>query len=217
MALTELIIIYLACGCPVGVYYVTRGGRGNSLSDLAAVAAHFAFWPIFAAALCMAWFSGSNEAAASDLDSAVGSIRNRIESIAYDNRSTPAVFEFREVFARFTGLTMALKFNEKGMLPEGVRGLLDRENVLAASACLDRRNRQRIVFHQVQSRNEFVSLISGIAQSHPNGDQIVESGMTLARLLDDEEAIDDLSLLIPEPAKALTASSPAKISQAQKT
>ena len=186
MTLTDLTVIYFAYGSPFGVYQVTRVHSLRSARSAAAIAAHFVLWPIFAAANLRNWLSGNGEATETNLEEEIGSIRSKLESIAYIDATASSVFKFREIFARFTGLTMALNGGRAANLSKDMFKIGGNENIILASACLDRRNRHRLAFHQKQARSEFDAFIASMARSHRNGDEIVELGLQLAELLNGE-------------------------------
>ncbi len=198
MQLTELLIIYLACGSPFGVFKISQCGTPRTMGDAAVIFLHFVIWPVFAAASFRNWLLSNSDSAETDLDTEVRDIRDKIERIAYIDRSPSAIFEFREVFSRYTGLTIALNFSENTRSPHPLFEVDERQDIRVASACIDRRDRQRLSFHQVQARNDLVDIISLLAISYPSDSELIRLGLKLADLLHDPETVNDLKMYLPE-------------------
>lgn len=144
MDLIELIVIYLACGAPFGVYQATSKQNARLESLMA-----FLLWPIFAARLLRVRLARRPSVIENRLDA----LRIEMEKAAFPNTDIQALFDFREVFDRFTGL--AEHVNAAKQLP--AIGSSDQD---LQTRCLDRRNRNRIARHYMQAREEFVGLIA---------------------------------------------------------
>lgn len=180
--LVNLIIIYFACGSPIGVYRITRSAHLRSPRQAAAVGAYFVLWPIFApAVLRRSLFHDTN------IEKAMAIFRSVMEKIAFSGSPTMSVFEFREVFARYTGLTLELNRGGRTDPSTDLLRIAGHRNIALASACMNRRNRTRLSFHQIQARNEFVDLISDLPLSHENRKELAELSLQLAVLLNDKE------------------------------
>ena len=183
--LINLIIIYFACGSPIGVYRTTRLSHLRSPGQAAAIGVYFILWPVFAPAILRrALLFGET-----NIEHAIKRICSEIESIAFDGRPTEAVFEFREVFARYAYLTLALVDGGATRFPAELFAEAGNRDLPIASRCFERRNRRRLAFHQMRARKEFVEMISVI---RPGGDKIVDLCLTLARLLNDTQTAEQL-------------------------
>ncbi len=182
--LLNLLVIHFAFGSPFGVYQITRGGSVRSTRSAAKVAAHFVLWPIFAAAFIRSWLINNLKPAESHLEQKIANIRSKIEDAAFSGSSTMPVFEFRDVFARFTGLTMALLHGGKVSSSREMLKIVGHKNISLASACINRRNRQRLLFHQKQAQLEFNELISALAERSNNND-MGDLALSLTKLLDE--------------------------------
>ena len=181
--LINLIIIYFACGSPIGIYRIARATQLRSPLQAAAVGVYFILWPIFAPAILRRSLFSDEE----KVEHAISAIRGAIEDIAFADRPTISVFEFREIFSRYTGLTLSLRRGRKAQFPTELFTAAGHENLELASVCLDRVNRRRLAFHQERARNEFVDLMVAISRSGPRGTEIVALGFQIAKLLEDKE------------------------------
>lgn len=184
--LLNLLVIHFAFGSPFGVYQITRGGSARSARSAATVAAYFVLWPIFAVGFVRDWLITNFKTPETDLEQKISDIRTQIEYLAFSSSSTTSVFEFREVFARFTGLSMTLMQDELIVSAKDLLKVSGNKNVSPASACLARRNGRKLLFHRERARAEFVELISGLAEQS-NNDEVIELSMQLSDLVGDRQ------------------------------
>jgi hypothetical protein len=188
--LINLIIIYFACGSPIGVYRITRATRLRWPSQAATVGVYFVLWPIFAPAI----LRRSLLVGETDIQQAIAIIRSSLETIAFAGSPAISVFEFREVFARYTGLTLALNSGGSANPSTDLLRVAGHTNVSLAAACVGRRDRKRLKFHQQQARDEFFEIVSAMAGA-PKVIEIVGLSLRLAALLNDREIAGRFSLL----------------------
>src|SRR5207248_1465145 len=127
MKTTDLIIIYFACGAPLGVYYFTRLAGGSATSVIWALA-RFLVWPVSAAVLLRDKFLAGRPSEEAILDRMINDIRARIEGLAFAGASTAAVFDFRDVFTRFTSLTSELRNNPEKLSNHEIFTISGHEN-----------------------------------------------------------------------------------------
>lgn len=179
--LLNLLVIHFAFGSPFGVYRLTRGGKVLSARSAATVFAYFAFWPIVAVGFVGDWLVENLRPANNGLEQQISEIQNEIEDLAFYGNSTEAVFQFREVLARFSGLTMALTQDGSASTTD-LRKIMTHKNVMLTSVCLSRRHRRRLAFHQARAKNEFNDFISSFAR-RSNDQRIAELGKQLTDLL----------------------------------
>jgi hypothetical protein len=169
------------------------------------IVSSFLFWPAFA----IVWVArrltslNSNNGAASRIEQ----IRNKIEGIAFSDGSTASLFEFREVYYRFTGLFEAANAAMPKRFSSEVFEISGHPDNRLASRCLVRRNRERLLFHQACARNEFVDVLAGLAGYEESERQVIGLGIELAEHLGDDDAVADLTALErktagPRPADA---------------
>ena len=164
----------------------------RSARSAARVAVHFVLWPIVAVAFIRGWLTNYLKPAENGLEQKIADIRSQIEYLAFGKNLTASVFDFREVFTRFTGLTMVLMESGKVTSSMDLLKMSGQKNISLASACLDRRNRQRLLFHQKQACSEFVEVVAALA-ARSNNKEIGELGQQLADLLNDQQTANDLA------------------------
>jgi hypothetical protein len=193
MSWTEFTIIYLACGAPFGVYQITREPRPLSASNLPAVLAAFFAWPVVAVRfLWRRIFPGDDERERA-LNIRIERARAEIESIASPAGSAGALFEFRDVYYRYTALAVAVM--TKAAAPRELFEVSGHSDSSVAAKCLARRNREKLAFHHVQARNEFVDVIAGL-MIECESDELIRLTADLANDLGDVDAAADLNALI---------------------
>ena len=83
-----------------------------------------------------------------------------------DRRDIRAVLEFRDVYARYTGLAMALT-HTNGDVPNELFDISGHKGPDLAARCLARRNRRRLEFHMLQAKNEFDDAVTKLAAADP--------------------------------------------------
>ena len=194
MNATDLIIIYLACGSPFGVYQITKWQEGQSAGSLAKTLMSFLLWPMFAVTLLVNRLNRDRPEEAAN--GRVEDIRSAIERIAFSEGSTAALFDFREVYYRFTGLFEAANTKIAKKPSSELFEVSGHHNKDLASRCLARRNREKLAYHQTLARNEFVDLISELANRQPGGSEITELALELADHLRDDDTSADLTAIL---------------------
>ena len=116
MSLTELLIVYFACGAPFGVYfYFQQRESGKPLQNTSQVWLKctfiVVFWLPFAFWLIFSKFSGkqisTNHSGNSNKDS-VSKFEGLFLKVIFDNKLDINAFDFREIFERYVGLTKEL-------------------------------------------------------------------------------------------------------------
>ena len=193
MEFSDLLIIYFAAGAPFGVYRITTVRGRPDLKAIVNVALYLCLWPVYTILLLRDQFS----AGTTDVSSGViDSIRTGIEQLAFANGSAGAIFEFREIFNRYAGLSEAAMAEVPTTLLGEFFELSSSDNKPLASACIARRNREKLALHHTRARNEFVDLISGLAISHP---QTLDLAVRLASHVHDADAVADLESFSYKP------------------
>jgi hypothetical protein len=150
MAYFDLVVIYLACGAPFGVYELTiTHGTGNvALRSLAAIV----LWPIFAVGH-LKRFSRPD----THLQTEVQLLRTRLEQAVFSNASSGEIFEFRRAYQQLTGLANLV--NERPSSTYELFGVTDHPDPRLASVCVARRNSSRVDFHLERARQDLVRVI----------------------------------------------------------
>lgn len=197
MQLTDLIIIYLACGAPFGVYQITKRQPEASVGNWAIMLASFLLWPVFAVTLIANWTAADEDNTDTLANARIENIRSEIERVAFAGGETAALFEFREVFYRFTGLFEAANTEITKKPSSTLFAISGHINKDLASQCLARRNREKLSFHQTLARNEFVDVIADLARDKKICWEIGRLALELTHHLGDDDAMADLSALLP--------------------
>ena len=207
MNITDLIIIYLACGSPFGVYQITMRQPDRSGVEVLKIVSSFLFWPLYLGDLLIGRIFNSRERADEDRHFRIEEIRQEIECLAFSGESISRLFEFREIFYRFTGLSEAVNATI-GRSTNEIFVVTGHDNNSLGSRCLDRRNAKRLAFHQVIARNEFIDLLSQLAIEAAVRADLVALSTTLAEdLQDPEQKAHITSLLLGQPKPAIVPTS----------
>lgn len=161
MSLVELAIIYLSCGAPFAVFKATSRDAKASTKWLVFVAALIG-WPVFAAIL----ITRRVRKAAATPEAVIESLRVKMESAAFPDNEIQGVFDFREMYYRFVGLSNAVNEPESARPGTELFEIGGGENNDTAARCLARRNRIRLHRHYLKARREFMSSVAERADEH---------------------------------------------------
>jgi len=205
----NLIIIYLACGSPFAVFQVTKRDKVDWLG----VVSSFLFWPAYAVKLLGERIFSNEARIKSELRNRLEDLRLDIESVVFKGESISLLFEFREIYARFTGLSEAADAAQDKSRAE-IFEISGHQNKSLASRCLARRNAGRLAFHRTIAREDFVELISRLTASIPNGNELEHLSVELAELLQDGKAVESFASMtsvthVPERDEVLKSRAPA--------
>src|SRR6478609_7197311 len=108
MRAADLIIIYFALGSPFAIYAIKGRHRPTSLRQYGIITARFFLWPLVAGAYFVRWMLEDEPLAESIRRQRIEDLREQIENAAFGGRSTPELFEFRDMFERYAALTLSL-------------------------------------------------------------------------------------------------------------
>jgi len=196
MNLSDLIIIYLACGSPFGVYQITKRQQQPSPGSWASILTSFLLWPVLAITLLVDRIVSDRDNTDATANARIERIRSDIERIAFSGGATAALFEFREVFYRFTGLFAAANTEITKRPSSELFEVSGHSNKELASRCMARRNREKLAYHQVLARNEFVDLIADLANGQAGSIEVAKLALELADHLGDADTSADLSAVL---------------------
>lgn len=197
MTYSDLLIIYLAIGSPTAVYYVLRSGRDLSLKTISRMIPALLLWPAYTI-----WLLTHSRTAGhpenrflsdhASLDAArskrVDGIRAEMEKKIREQRPEHSLFDFREVFERYVGLTTAVAADisdDPSPFADLTSGTSEEAKLNAIS--LNRRNRRLLEFHQIQARNDLLSLAEQIADQ-----EFDRLAAKLGALVRDDELVKSL-------------------------
>jgi hypothetical protein len=124
-------------------------------------------------------------------DSEIELIQKEIEQIVFENNPKFSIFEFREVFERYVGLTLTKNHqnNQIGENETDIFRVAKNENVKLGAICLNRRNQFKLKYHQTLARRDFLKIIH---EFQSNKLQLSSAG--LFRILEDDEAQKTLNI-----------------------
>lgn len=171
MNLSEIIIIYLALGSPFAVYFFLQNrSRLKSRQLWLKTILNFLFW-IPSACKILREYLSSNYSSAGNFDffdelssskDKLSLLQRKIEkSISETDRKT-SIFEIREIFDRYIGLSLELKSTSEfsNQTENEFFKLVNAKGSEIASICNQRRNLKRLSFHHKLAANDFFNLIA---------------------------------------------------------
>lgn len=199
MNVSDIIIIYLACGSPFGVYQITKRKRSSSGVDWHHVAVAFIFWPVAAAALLVTKIFPGDATHNVEFQNRLEDLRLDFEQTAFLGESVSSLFEFRETFERFAGLSVAATDVRIGKSSAEIFEISGHNNKSLATRCLARRNISRLAVHRCSAREDFVKLIFRITATASNRIELISLASELADHLNDEIAADAFQELTSAP------------------
>jgi hypothetical protein len=199
--ISDVFIIYLACGAPFGVYNLLQhreSGRTATIWFNAAV--NFLFWPVSAFRLVNGR-AGLKDRSNTDFDALyeldalterrVAGLRKEFENLLFGYEGDISIYGFREVFDRYTGLTVAVNagFRTGEPADSEISQIAGHKNVGLASVCLERRNRTRLLRHQIQAREDFSKALLNLAGAANARRKTEMLAIDLAGVLNDVDAL----------------------------
>lgn len=208
MSFFDAAIIYMAFGVPFGVYGLTAASRRPLLGRVARFVPRFLAWPaVLLRFAYRQWITAKERA---DITTRVEALRREMEMLAFSDAPTSDVFNFRDIFYRYVGLSLA---NDAPVGCDHIRGLAEIGEVhdqKTAVSCSARRNREKITLHHDAARADLIALtVDKMIATH----EFVDRAIELASLVNDPIAMDRLSLaeatntssIQPSQSKALAA------------
>ncbi len=208
MNFLELSIIYLACGAPFGVYYYFQQRETQQLWQRSPElwAKSFLvmlFWIPFAAKLLkdllLRKFSqAANNQISSTNPSNTNSFDNferKFAQLLLEENTEVSIFEFRESFQRYTGLTQEV-FTKTQNNPVEINPFFEvtnHENSQLATVCLNRRNRLQLETHHKLARKDFLQLLEKLNSMLIDKEKLSVIAFQFARIIDDFEFSNEIS------------------------
>ena len=187
MTIIEIVIIYLALGTPLGVYkFASLPDKFTGLSLLRTTFAYFA-WP--AAAPRLAYRIAVANYDAQTFTQKVEHIRGRIESLAFAEATSAEIFEFREIFYRYAGLTEAGNAIIGTDHITNLTGIGVIADPAIAARCAARRNQNKINAYQLIAREDMIAFVRSTKHRDP---EIAGLALDLAVMLNDVAAAEQL-------------------------
>ena len=203
MTLFDAIIIYLALGAPFAVYNLLQNRKRPAAQKWISATVAFIFWIPLAVRVLhreLKVHGYASELAARDeidaqRDEKIRAIGDRLKDLLMANGSTISVFNYRDVFDRYVGLTLATRRENTNSHSNDtelfeIAGCLNTE---LAAKCLNRRNAIRLERHQTEARRNFLMMIEMSLTENEHSGDAAGKALELAKLLDDEPAVSLLT------------------------
>ncbi len=190
MNVLDLIIIYLACGSPFAVFQATNREKGKAGVNWMRVLGSFLLWPSFAAVLLAGRIFANESRRKADFQNHLEDLRLEFERSAFAGGSISSLFEFRETFYRFAGLSEAVNEVHASSSNAEIFEISGHNNKSLASRCLARRNAAKVSFHRSAAREEFFQMITQLKEGGVDRVNVIELATELADHLKDKAAAD---------------------------
>jgi hypothetical protein len=216
----DIFIIYLACGAPFGVYYFVNHRKHHPHAFFKTILISL-FWIPFAIGL---WQRYVTKKLPNPVFSKKEILREEeiletklhLENIFIKNNSGIPIFELKEIFDRYIGLTeSALNQDDLNESNPEFFEIAGHEKSNLAAKCYQRRNRKLLFFHHTLAGQDFLKTISEFVSRFPNEAEIENTSLKLVGLLNDKTTEKNLKSLfsgkkqsreeirVPKPEKEL--------------
>lgn len=203
MNISDIIIIYLACGAPFGVYYFLQN-RKKLKSNQLWMKSFFTVFVWFPYAFFILNDFATNEtrkkhfAEQELLDAELNRIQKEFLQVkSADQYKKISIFEMREVLERYAGLTRACHLDRitPADSEKEIFRISLRQNSQTAANCLHRRNLKRLRFHQALARQDFLQIIMLLKFSISDTKQIRKLSFEMIDILNDKDALEPLQAI----------------------
>ena len=200
MTVTDLLIVYLAFGAPLAVYKYLQNRAADVRRRVVLSTFTFFFWIPTAVEIVYLYttnaYSGDGFVSQrrSDADYArLSGMRESISTELIRLARGSNLHDLRETVDRYVGLadTVRVSGGQK-LVRHELFDVAGREEGDLGSICLTRRNLRRLERHHTQAREDFVNLLGRVSGSI-TGRRSVSMGIEIARQLDDDETVQQLS------------------------
>jgi hypothetical protein len=197
--ISDLLIIYLACGAPCGVYFFLQNRKKLSSKKLWLKSFLTVFvWIPYAFNLLHDFATNKSRASQlnefQSLNKRISKIQKLLLELNFDSSSKMSLFEFREVLERYAGLTMAVNFADMSpnQAEKEVFRVAMRQNIALGANCLHRRNRQRLLFHQTLARRDFLQILAELKLFVSEKEKLRDLAIEFVEMLKDFQAQESL-------------------------
>ncbi|MGI8640954.1 MAG: hypothetical protein ACR2MG_13540 [Pyrinomonadaceae bacterium] len=202
---TDLLIIYLACGAPFGVYYFLQNRRrkNTSLFWLETIFT-FVVWLPFAVRLFRKKVTfNRSQSLLINKEKNLYSIQKQIEIILLETNLQISIYNFREIFERYIGLTLANSGENKNIIEaeKEIFRVSKNSNIELAAICYHRRNRKRLSFHHTLARQDFLNIIAKLAEFTSAQNRLGSLAIEFVITLKDTEARKTLEIMFAETSQ----------------
>ena len=208
MNLDDFLIIYFACGAPVGVYYFLQNRHKlNRQKLILKTFLTLIVWIPFALRYIgkTGFFKNrlsNNFDDTSFLDAGlqnkIQKVKRELEKALHETDPNISIYEIREIFDRYVSFSLFRQIDDRDtQIDEQIFQIAGHKNSKLAAICLQRRNRKMFLFHQTLARLDFLDLLAGKAD-------LAAAAIEFASLLNDieaKEAIEKIFDIKPQTGK----------------
>lgn len=205
MNLTDLFIIYFAGGAPFAVYHFLQNRHDDkTVSFWLKNFLVLLLWLPFAAFLLLKnrrllEFDFLRSVFDKNADGEkVYFHRKQIESVLLESDLDVSIFDFRETFERFVGLTLAVQADADSAAERETFRAAKNGNVKLGAICLHRRNRKKLVHHQTEARRDFLQIVEQLSDSISDTETLCQSAVETVKILKDDEGRELLEKMFAE-------------------
>jgi hypothetical protein len=210
MNLTDFFLIYLSCGAPFGVYFFLQHRKHTPAPGLWLKSFLTVFvWIPYAFRLLHDFVTRRSKLKDSSKGNSVDFRLHKIQKAFFQLQSRTQTelppFEFREVIERYTGLTLASLTNGAEPTPpeKEIFRVALRKNTELGAECLHRRNRERLLFHQILAREDFLKTLTRIKETVSETSELKDLATEFTQILGDEEAAEAVGALFNEKRQSV--------------
>ena len=196
----DLLIIYLAFGAPIAVYKYLQNRSARTTLRLASSVMTLLFWIPAAARIVYLYFTNANLADAfvsapdEELEyKRIGTARDALGTALIRSTEGLSVHDVRDTIERYIGLANAVGQEEFDVtVTHPIFEAVGRSDGSTATACLNRRNKNRLERHCRWARQDFLMLFEYLPE-RPEAVMVYNVGLDLTRLLKDETGYEELA------------------------
>jgi hypothetical protein len=118
-------------------------------------------------------------------------IKKGFENIFAKKTFSFSIYEFREIFDRYVGLSVEVQAETGEIQPAETEifRVTNHNNKKLAEICLNRRNRKRLTFHQKLARRDFFEILYKLIEHSEQPQNLFDKASRLAALVKDSEAL----------------------------
>lgn len=187
----DLIIIYLSCGSPLGVYYFFNNRQHDKTVWLKSVLITCLWIPYALTLLHKKVTKKLKNNTFYENDVYLSKLQKGFEDFLPENSLQLSLFELREILERYSELTL-ITFESNGIPAKHEKEIFlingDLQNEIP-SICLNRRNHKRLIFHQTQARIDFLKTLKILINSNSDLNKLEELSSEFAKALNDKTAL----------------------------
>lgn len=216
MNFTDFLIIYLACGAPLGVYYFFQNRKtlyqnhlwlNSFLTTTVWFPYAFRLLQDFVTGKLLTYkFTKIRETDALRKNK-LDAIEKEVSQILLAEHTGIALFDFRETFQRYSGLTIALQnaveFETAAENEKELFRIAGNENVELGAKCLRRRNLNRLKFHQNLARIDVIEMFGAINAETKESEKFRFLANSYFKLLNDVKAENALGEIFSFPPQTI--------------